>query len=94
MTHFEEHCKRNKLVGENTDQRQDSKFYADRFITKLLNGVDQLEKHPQSGRVVPEFGKEDIRELIEGNYRIIYRIQMDFVGIARIHHSARLLKEL
>ncbi|NBP67996.1 MAG: type II toxin-antitoxin system RelE/ParE family toxin [Cytophagia bacterium] len=73
---------------------KDSKFYADRFVTKLIDRVDQLEKHPQSGRVVPEFGKEDIRELIEGNYRIIYRIQMDFVGIARIHHSARLLKEL
>jgi addiction module RelE/StbE family toxin len=73
---------------------KDSKFYADRFVTKLLNRVDQLENHPQSGRVVPEFGKEDIRELIEGNYRIIYRIHIDFVGIARIHHSARLLKEL
>jgi plasmid stabilization system protein ParE len=61
-------------------------------VTKLIDRVDQLENNPQSGRVVPEFGKEDIRELIVGNYRIIYRIQMDFVGIARIHHSSRLLK--
>ena len=73
---------------------KDSKFYADRFVTKLINRVDQLENYPQSGRIVPEFGKEDIRELIEGNYRIIFRIKVDHVGIVRVHHSSRLLKDL
>jgi addiction module RelE/StbE family toxin len=73
---------------------KDSKFYADRFVTKLINRVDQLENHPQSGRIVPEFGKEDIRELIEGNYRIIFRIKVDHVGVVRVHHSARLLKDV
>jgi plasmid stabilization system protein ParE len=47
------------------------------------------------GRVVPEFSVEDIRELLEGNYRIIYRIETDDkIGIVRVHHSARLLKGL
>ncbi len=73
---------------------KDSKLYADRFITKLINRVDQLENHPQSGRIVPEFGKEDIRELIEGNYKIIFQIKPDHVGIVRVHHSARLLKDI
>ena len=39
---------------------KDSKFYADRFVTKLITRVDQLENYPQSGRMVPEFGREDI----------------------------------
>lgn len=73
---------------------KDSKFYADRFVTKLISRVDQLENHPQSGRVVPEFGKEDLRELIEGNYRIIFRIKVGHVGVVREHHSARLLKDV
>ena len=73
---------------------KDSRFYADRFVTKLIDRADQLENYPQSGRIVPEFGKEDIRELIEGNYRIIFRIKVDHVGIVRVHHSSRLLKEL
>ncbi len=73
---------------------KDSKVYADRFVTKLISRVDQLENHPQSGRTVPEFGKEDIRELIEGNYRIIFRIKVDYVGVVRVHHSARLLKDV
>jgi addiction module RelE/StbE family toxin len=73
---------------------RDSKFYADRFIDKLINRVDQLENYSLSGRVVPEFGKEDIRELIEGNYRIIFRVNANHIGIVRVHHSARLLKEI
>ena len=73
---------------------KDSKGYADKFIDKITSRVDQLESFPKSGRVVPEFASEIIRELIEGNYRIVYRINPDYVGIVRIHHSARQLKSI
>ncbi len=74
---------------------QDSAKYAERLIDRIIERVDALEKHPRMGRVVPEFSVEDIRELIEGNYRIIYRIETDDkIGIVRVHHSARLLKGL
>ena len=71
---------------------KDSKKYADRFIDKLIARTDQLEKNPNSGRVVPEFNVETVREIIEGNYRIIYKVDQDFIVIVRIHHSARQLK--
>lgn len=71
---------------------KDSKKYADRFIDKLIARTDQLEKNPNSGRVVPEFNVETVRELIEGNYRIIYKVDQDLIAIVRIHHSARQLK--
>lgn len=71
---------------------RDSKRYADRFIEKLINRIDQLESFPKSGRVVPEFNLESIRELIEGNYRIIYKISTSEVTIIRVHHAARQLK--
>jgi addiction module RelE/StbE family toxin len=73
---------------------QDSKVYADKFIEKIISRVEQLETHPKSGRVVPEFNVETLRELIEGNYRIIYKVNSDFIGIVRVHHSARQLKGL
>jgi toxin ParE1/3/4 len=73
---------------------QDSKVYADRFIEKIISRVEQLETHSQSGRVVPEFHIDTLRELIEGNYRIIYKVNSDSVGIVRVHHSARQLKGL
>lgn len=73
---------------------QESKYYADKFIEKLISRIDQLAEYPQSGRIVPEFQNDSIRELIEGNYRIIYKINPDFIGIARVHHSSRQLKEV
>ena len=72
---------------------KDSKYYADRYIDKLIERVDQLISQPKSGRVVPEFGLLTIRELIEGNYRIVYQINnSSSISILRIHHSARELK--
>ena len=70
----------------------DSKRYADRLVEKLITRVDQLESFPKSGRVVPEFNSEFIRELIEGNYRIIYKISSAQIAIIRVHHAARQLK--
>jgi toxin ParE1/3/4 len=71
---------------------KDSRTYADKFIDKIINRVDQLQGFPKSGRIVPEFDSETIRELIEGNYRIVYRINPDHIGIVRIHHSAKQLR--
>ena len=71
---------------------KDSKRYADRFLEKLLERVDQLESFPKSGRVVPEFNINTIREIIEGNYRIVYKISTTQIAIVRVHHAARQLK--
>ena len=73
---------------------KDSRSYANRFIDKLIAKVDQLKVFPQLGKMVPEFGKEDIRELIEGSYRIIYKINIDHIGIVRVHHSAQTLNSI
>lgn len=73
---------------------KDSKVYADRYIEKLISRVDQLETNPQSGRAVPEFNNETLRELIEGSYRIIYKLHPDYIGVVRVHHSARKLKDV
>lgn len=73
---------------------QDSTSYASRFIEKLLARVKQLETFPRSGKIVPEFGIESIREFIEGNYRIVYQVNTEVVYIARVQHSAMLLSDI
>ncbi|MEO5910871.1 MAG: type II toxin-antitoxin system RelE/ParE family toxin [Pelobium sp.] len=73
---------------------QDSKFYAQRYIQKLTSRVDQLQKFPESGKIVPEFNTESIRELIEGNYRLVYKIKSEYIGILRVHHAARILRNI
>ena len=70
----------------------DSVYYADRYIDKIILRVDQLQNFPESGRPVPEKEDPSIRELIEGNYRIFYKIQKGNVFIVRIHHSSRKIK--
>lgn len=70
----------------------DSPFYAERFISKIISRVDQLENMPLSGRIVPEKDDPSIRELIEGNYRIFYKVNKTNISILRIHNSAREIK--
>jgi addiction module RelE/StbE family toxin len=70
----------------------DSTFYAARFISKLIRRVDQLIEFPESGRMVPEKNVHQIRELIEGNYRIFYHLQKEKITILRIHNAARKIK--
>lgn len=67
----------------------DSKYYAVRYIDKIILRVDQLQNFPKSGRIVPEKEDPSIRELIEGNYRIFYKIHRAHLVILRIHHSTR-----
>ena len=74
---------------------KDSQKYAAITVSKLFERVEMLTSHPKAGRVVPETNNENIRELIEGNYRIIYEIISEQrIEILTVHHSARQLKNL
>ncbi len=67
---------------------KDSVANADKLIEKIIGRTDQLEVFPNSGRIIPEFNSELIRELIEGRYRIVYKVNSDHIGIVRVHHSS------
>src|SRR5437667_10850 len=56
---------------------RDSEIYAQRMVDRILRRVEMLETFPEIGGQVEELGRKDIRELIEGNYRIIYRFRND-----------------
>lgn len=72
----------------------DSIRYASITIDKIYNRVQILSDKPYVGRIVPEFNTKTIRELIEGNYRIIYRLKRhDQIDILRVYHSARFLRK-
>ncbi|MEJ2648628.1 MAG: type II toxin-antitoxin system RelE/ParE family toxin [Sedimentisphaerales bacterium] len=51
---------------------QDSPPYAKRMVDRLTRRSQQISEFPFSGRSVPEYEMEQIREVIEGPYRIIY----------------------
>lgn len=70
----------------------DSVFYAQKTIESFFSRVEVLETFPEIGRIVPEYTRKDIRELIEGNYRIFYKISMKAISIIRVHHSSRKIR--
>jgi len=61
------------------------------FADRVFRATDRLAEHPRSGRIVPEMGQEQLREIILGNYRIIYRLLEEDVQVLTVHHGARLL---
>jgi addiction module RelE/StbE family toxin len=71
--------------------KADSPGYARTFGWHIQQRVGQLQHFPESGRKVPEDESGTYRELIVGNYRVVYRVDNDRVTIVTLIHGARLL---
>lgn len=72
--------------------RRDSEIHAALMVERILASAGQLGDFPLSGRIVPEFDRKEIREIILSSYRLVYRIKRGSIQILRISHSARLLR--
>lgn len=71
---------------------QGSTKYAQLHVKRIRERVKQLSNFPDSGRIVPELDNPRIREVILGNYRIIYLLATnERIDILTVHHSAKLL---
>ena len=70
---------------------QDSPIYARRMVDRLTRRSQQIVTFPYSGRKVPEYEADDIREIIEASYRLIYRIQDNQIDILAVIHGAQTL---
>mgnify|MGYP000300744892 CR=1 FL=1 len=72
---------------------RDSVRYAKSQISRIKQRTSILKNHPLAGRTVPEYEVQEVRELIEGNYRIIYKlVDKERIDILTIHHSSRMMK--
>jgi len=70
---------------------QDKPLAADKWIHTVFSKVDQLRSNPEIGRIVPEINEHQFRELIYGNYRIIYHIEKKQISILTIRHGKQIL---
>jgi addiction module RelE/StbE family toxin len=68
---------------------QDSPAYAKRMVDRLTRRSQQIGEFPFSGRSVPEYEMQQIREVIEGPYRIIYYITADQIDVLAVLHGAQ-----
>jgi toxin ParE1/3/4 len=70
----------------------DSIIEAEKWIDKIFEYVQRLEIFPESGRYVPELAnRKDLRELVFGNYRIIYRVEEKITYILAIRNYKQIL---
>ncbi len=70
---------------------RDAPRRANAYVLRLIEAADVLRQRPILGAVVPELARDDVRELIRGNYRIIYRVAETRVAVLSVYHAARLL---
>lgn len=68
----------------------DSPVYAERWVDQILSRAEQIARFPESGRHV-KGAPPNVRELIEGTYRIIYLVQASRVDILAVVHARRQL---
>lgn len=74
-----------------------NKDYAIKLYQTLKDRIKELYLFPTKGRIVPELEKKgihDFRELIEGNYRIVYSIHTTSVHILAVVDSRRNLDDI
>jgi plasmid stabilization system protein ParE len=65
---------------------------AQRWVAQLIQRTRVLADHPHAGRKLPEMPKGPLRELIEGNYRIVYRVTAETVEVLTVFERHRLLR--
>lgn len=63
-----------------------------RLVGEVVAQIERLIGFPESGRIVPEFGLANLREIIYPPFRIVYRLEERRICIIRIWRSERLLK--
>ena len=68
---------------------RDSADQSSLFVIRLIGATDRLQDFPNSGRIIPEIGNPDCREIIYGSYRTMYRVYEDAVWITGIVHGSR-----
>lgn len=67
----------------------DSPAWADLTVRRIVAAVERLQQFPDSGRMVPERQSPALREVISGNFRIVYRRLATTVEIATVFRGSR-----
>lgn len=72
---------------------QDNPIAATAWVNSVFSRVKQLTHFPESGSIVSEINRADIRQLVLSNYRIIYRIGANQISILTVRHHRQILPD-
>ncbi len=65
---------------------------ARRWTGRLKARISGVARNPQAGRVVPEFARSDVREVTEGNYRLVYQVRGKALEVLTVFEGHRTLR--
>lgn len=71
---------------------RDSPRYGRLVAERLFDGTQRIESFPMSGRIVPELGRVDVREILVGEYRVVYRLMPDAAVVLTVFRSSRVFQ--
>lgn len=71
---------------------QDAPLTAEAVVKRIVKSTERLSLFPLSGRVVPEYAKKEVREVVDDPYRILYYVRADHIEIINILHTHQLLQ--
>ena len=71
-----------------------SEYYGLIVVERIFDAVEKLSGFPNIGREVPEVNDPKIREILLYNYRIIYKVDEDYILILTIVHGTRDLRNI
>ncbi len=70
---------------------QENPSAAEKWVNTVFRKVEDLQSFPESGRIVPETENKAIREIIYGNYRLIYRLEEKRISVLTVRHGKQIL---
>jgi toxin ParE1/3/4 len=79
-----------KIAGFIAEDKSDA---SEQWVDSIFKSVENLMEFPEMGRIVPEIQRKEIREILTGNYRIIYRIDKDLISVLTVRHGKQLLSK-
>ncbi len=71
---------------------RDKPVAARRWVARLRQRAHQAADLPLSGRRVPELGRDDVREVLERSYRIVYRILEEEIHVLTVFEGHKRLR--
>jgi toxin ParE1/3/4 len=66
---------------------------ADRIVRRVTERVEQLRHFPYIGRMMPENDLPPLRELLVGDYRVVYLVRSQSILIVTVFHAAMDLRD-
>lgn len=73
---------------------KDKPAAARKWVEVLRKRAQQAAQFPNSGRIVPEYGQSSIREVVQGNYRIVYRVKNESVEVITVFEAHQLFPQM